>query len=309
VRSIGGAGGKMRIDYRKIREGRIDRMEKKIKFTGGNAHLIKNEEYLLLLKALLAVGDVVKDYAPNEDEIWLDAEGLMAKFVQHVRSIYYLSKSVKITEISANFYDAASINALSRVAIETYLVFHYIYIDPRDDEERECRHLCWKLASMLLLEELFVQSHPNIKIPCKIKDEKNELLLKMMANKYVEKLKTGQIKSLLRMKRAVPPYRKLGQVAGLSFIHRDLYYRYTNEHVHSGRHSAVQVHSADNAEGQKQLFQAAITHIRMCMACMVVDYANLFSHPDNFLDKDEKMKLVVKLNYDLAHSQMDDLET
>jgi len=94
------------------------------------------DQYVRLLSVLLQVGEANRGLPAGEDDRILDAEGLAQKVIFHASSVLYLSRSTTLREIGASFFDPASMNVLGRAALEAFLVFHYVFVNPKSDYER-----------------------------------------------------------------------------------------------------------------------------------------------------------------------------
>jgi len=97
------------------------------------------EDYIKLLETLIKVAEANKGTALGEDDRLLEAEGLCKKFIGHSASSLYLFGSttlpgVKVTDRGIGFFDPGSINVLGRAALESFLVFHYVFVEPRSND-------------------------------------------------------------------------------------------------------------------------------------------------------------------------------
>ena len=119
---------------------------------------MKETEYQRMLESLIEVTEANKGVAAGHDDRILDAEGLALKFVFHAASALYLYRSTTVPEIGASFFDPGSVNVLCRAALETFLVFHYVFVEPQLDDDRDCRYIGWVLAGYLERQKLPVWS-------------------------------------------------------------------------------------------------------------------------------------------------------
>ena len=108
------------------------------------------DEYLVLLKALFAALKETTDLLV--DKRVEDAGLLFTKFAGHAASALYLLRDTwipELTELGRSFRDAGSIHVLARAALESCVLFHYIYIDPQTQDERDFRYYAWRLNGLL----------------------------------------------------------------------------------------------------------------------------------------------------------------
>jgi hypothetical protein len=107
-----------------------------------------------LLCAVSVAVDGNKGVRADPDGRILDAEGLAVKCFFHGISSLYLRRSTTVPELAASFFDPASMNTLARATIESFLVYHYVFVAPGSDQQRELRHLSWQLADLMERQEL-----------------------------------------------------------------------------------------------------------------------------------------------------------
>jgi len=118
----------------------------------------KEREYIKLLEILIRVAEANKGQVAGIDDRILDAEGLLLKFFGHTASFLYLYKSTTLPDIHVSFFDSASIDVLARAALETLLVFHYVFEAPTSEEEKDFRYIAWSLAGLLERQNFPAQS-------------------------------------------------------------------------------------------------------------------------------------------------------
>ena len=104
--------------------------------------------------ALYDILELNKDFVPHKSDRWkIDSESLVQKEACHALSVLDLLEGTKpnISTIKSeiNFIDYSSIYSVVRSAIETYLVFSYIFIDPKVGVRvKKLRHKIWKASSL-----------------------------------------------------------------------------------------------------------------------------------------------------------------
>lgn len=106
------------------------------------------------MRHLIKIAEANKGTPLGEDDRLLEAEGLCKKFMGHAASALCLFGSttlpgVKVTDKGIRFFDPGSINVLGRAALEAFLVFHYVFIEPRSDDEKDFRYYLWLIAKCL----------------------------------------------------------------------------------------------------------------------------------------------------------------
>lgn len=266
------------------------------------------EDYIKLLETLIKVAEANKGTALGADDRFLDAEGLCKKFIGHAASALYLFgsttlPSVKVTDRGISFFDLGSINVLGRAALEAFLVFHYVFAEPRSDNEKDFRYYLWRHASyidrqkfpsrseevkkQLINEKKIVKERINNNSVFKQFDEekRNELLKKMEKGEWRLQWQNGQLKR--------KSWTSIGVSAGLSEILAKQFYGHLCTYAHSGCQSAQQVGNAETSENQKALCLATMKLIMIAMANMIKAYCQMFEKSNDVLQKDEDAKKVI----------------
>ena len=100
----------------------------------------KLKECQKILELLISVIEANRDLQAGEDDRILDAEGLARKFFYHASSAIFLYRGTKIPELKISFVDPASINVLGRAGLETFLIFHHIFITPQSKAHKDFRY-------------------------------------------------------------------------------------------------------------------------------------------------------------------------
>lgn len=273
----------------------------------------EKEYYIKLLETLIKVAEANKGTALGEDNRLLEAEGLFKKFIGHAASALYLFRSttlpsVKITDRGISFFDSGSINVLGRAALETFLVFHYVFIEHRSDDEKDFRYYLWLHASYLdrqnfpsISEEGKKQHTDEKKIIDALKEKINnnsvfKQLDKEKKEKLLKKMEKGKDAWRLQWQKgqwAPKSWTNIGVSAGLSEILAKHFYSYLCIYAHSGCQSVQQVGNAETAETQKGLCVATMKLIMIAMANMIKAYCQMFEKSRDVIQKDEDAKKLI----------------
>ena len=239
----------------------------------------------------------------------MDAEGLAAKCFFHSASFIYLLRSTKIPELGINFFDSSSINVLARAALESFLVFHYVFVDPSDEEEKEFRYLSWKLADMLMRQKYDYMSPQG-----KLKQSQEKVLVEnftnqISGNKFFEKLTPKQQKALLnRGEWRLKGWTDIGISAGLSEDHAKSCYRFLCSYAHAGSMSVLQTRQAMTAEQQKALCGATMALTMITMAFFVKSYCRLFEKCKTYLSKEEDINSFIKMWVEIGATPLKEVD-
>ena len=114
--------------------------------------MLPESDYQQLLRTLLQVTEANKGTKTDDNPCFFDAEGLAIKFFFHASSALFLYRSTSLPDFKVRFIDSGSINVICRAALETFLVFHHLFVEPRSDEDRDCRYMAWVLGGYLVRE-------------------------------------------------------------------------------------------------------------------------------------------------------------
>ena len=195
----------------------------------------KQRAYLELLKIFVQIVEASKGTGADADDRMLDAEGLALKFFAHASAAFHLYQGTILPQLGANFIDASSINVLGRAVLETFLVFHHIFVSPVSGEERDFRYMSWKLAGLIERQTLPAQSPKGEAMLLEEAQLIAPLQGKLKDNQYFKALNTGQQKELLEKGQwKFPSWKTMALAAGLSRTHAEAFYSYLCEYAHAG---------------------------------------------------------------------------
>lgn len=259
------------------------------------------------MKLLVNVIEASKGTVAGSDDRVLDAEGLALKFVGHASAAYYLYKGIALPEIEANFVDPSSVNVLGRAALETFLVFHHVFVAPASEEERDFRYMSWLLAGSLERQTLPVQSPQGKEMLSTEAQLIPPLQAKLRDNSCFKALKPGQQKDVLEKGKWRPPWTKLGLAAGLSSTHAEAFYSYLCEHAHAGNLGIIQIRNAHNLQDQRALCNATIGLLIISIANMVKAYCEVFPNSQAFLQQDQDGTTLARMWIEIGATPIDNI--
>ena len=105
---------------------------------------------LLDLLARVLGADNYSSSGDEDNERLSIARGLTNKFIEHAVTILYLSRGTNqnLPSFKFSFIDSASIDVLTRAALEAFLTFHYVFYAPQTKEEKDYRYWAYKAAGI-----------------------------------------------------------------------------------------------------------------------------------------------------------------
>ncbi len=262
-----------------------------------------NDKYKDLVKLtdiLIGVIEANKGTPAKNDLRIIDAEGLAKKFFSHTLSILYIWRGINLEDLKIpikDFPDPPSVNVLVRAAFETFLIFYYIFIDSVDTEEIDLRYQSWELSGLYQRQEFPATLDESIK---KLEEEKKlieelegEVKRNSHFHKLSEKRQNRYFKKLKKTKWRSKGWVKIAQSAGFSELNSKIMYSYLCEHAHSGNISATQVSQAKAFDVRRELMEAAIGHLLICVANMIKYYCEYFPKSSAHYDRNYKEPDVV----------------
>lgn len=211
------------------------------------------QEYQELLELYIQIGEAVKGEKLPAEKAWLyDTEQLAVKLLSHVLSLFYLYHGTnldRVTPLRIAFFDFPSALVLLRAALEAYLTFCHIFIEPRDVREKMFRYKVWRYGGYLEKQRL----GPVITI-----DEHRKAL--MSEHKAMKQLLQEIIQDTLYLKLSPDIQKCIREkgdwkfkqgwktLAGISGFDKEAFgciYSYLCSHSHSGFHAITQIRDAD----------------------------------------------------------------
>lgn len=237
---------------------------------------MRESDYQELLQLLIDVTEANKGVAGDDDDRVLDAEGLALKFVFHAASALYLYRSTSLRELGMSFFDPGSVNVVCRAALETFLVFHHVFVEPTSDQDRDCRYRAWVLAGYLERQGFPVWSAEGKAVLEREARLIGPLTDRLKANAAFGRLPTGHQKKLLKGEWRLRSWTEIGRSAGLHDVNAKVFYSYLCGYAHAGNLSILQMRQADTAESQRSLCASSMTLVLIAMANMVKSYCAVF---------------------------------
>ena len=111
-------------------------------------------EYIRLIDLFARVNDdpnVPSDIDVDERERLIHAHNLANKFLFHALTILHLTHGTVLDLPSFDKHihpDSASIEVLTRAAMEAFLIFHFVFYAPKAKEERDFRYWSYRAAGL-----------------------------------------------------------------------------------------------------------------------------------------------------------------
>ena len=256
------------------------------------------EEYEQLLDLFF---QLVQSQAGNSIESgneWKnDAQTLSVKLFRHLASMRAIANGGRIVFPGGPpvpYIDHASIKVLARAALETYLVFYYLF---GGDDEKLCRfrHATWVLGGLSDRQN----SHASLEEHReKLKHEKRQienLNLEISASPYLADYTARQQRRLLDGDwRVGKSWTDLGVSADFNRKYFENIYSYLCGYSHASYISALQVGQATKIEDQAKLTNSILGIGMVIMAHYVFSYSSVFQSAGGVLEQNAISKVIAE---------------
>lgn len=237
-------------------------------------------DFDLLIRAAIDIGNRLDGQKnPSERETLVFAEGLGQKIIHHTLSVRFLFESYQFATDKHLFVkqvDFASIAILTRAALETYLTLNYVFVSPKNDEEKEFRFKCWHLAGFLDRAGFEPKEEEHIILKESERQSINKLTLEIQALTFFKALpKRNQDQALKGFWRLDNAWINLATQAGFSETFFRQQYKFLCGYAHSSRLSIIQIQQTKNIEQQKEMAKASISVLMIVIAKFMYDYIQI----------------------------------
>lgn len=267
----------------------------------------KEKDLIELINILLTVVEANKGVPAGEDDRILDAEGLVLKFYGHILSTLFLYRGVDLPDLTIpikNFPDPSSVDVLTRAAFETFLIFYYIYLDSDNEDETSFRYYSWEITGLYERQKFPASTKENI---AKLESEKaliekirEKIKNNSLFKSFTERQQKNFFKRLEKGNWRTKGWADIALSAGFSELNSRIIYRFLCDHAHSGNISITQVRQAKDFNIRKELLEAPIGHLLICVANMIKHYCEFFPKSNEFYSIHYKEPNIVTLWIDVG---------
>jgi hypothetical protein len=248
------------------------------------------QAYVKLLDLLVRVNAAF--YVPSisdagERERLICAHNLANKFIFQASTILHLSHGTVIQDLPSlnklNFLDSTSIDVLTRVLLEAFLVFHYVFYAPttkEDKEDKDYRYWAYKvgIAGRRKAAE---------------KEELDKIREMLKSNKVFQNLSVKQQKQTLKGEGRLPSWRMIAIDAGFSEMLTSEIYWFLSGSVHSSFLSVAQSVEIQTKGEQEDTISTSMITMNPVIANMIHEYCGLFPKAQEVLSKDREGSYIV----------------
>ncbi|SFQ38520.1 hypothetical protein SAMN03159489_03353 [Pseudomonas sp. NFPP07] len=244
-------------------------------------------EVLITLMADMIMGHAEANQHVHPPKWALDLHVLSMKLFKHLCSIRTLLKPCGLetgTLPRFGYIDHSSVSALTRTAVENYLVMYWLYSNG-DESLREFRHTVWKYCGWKKRSKL-VPTIEEAKISHQeAVDTAAELMARIEASPYFKDYSVADKKSLRKGNwSAGSNWNDLAEKAGLHRIYFTSIYPYLSGYTHSDFISCLQIGQAQTLNVQYSLGVASLQISLLMIGHFSHFYAELFPTAKEILE-------------------------
>lgn len=111
-------------------------------------------EYRFLVETLIYLHEIIAEKKGQIKPWQKDSEILLYKFGYHGLTLHQILSGLEIkstysNKLEGNVIDISSAKAILRTQFEAFLMYHYIYVNPIDDDLKELRYNAWIYSSLI----------------------------------------------------------------------------------------------------------------------------------------------------------------
>lgn len=261
------------------------------------------QEFLTLLDLLAQIINAVQVSSiddHSECERLTYAHNLANRFFQYALTVFHLCDEKNVEKLPSfgniKAGDPASIDVLTRAAMEAFLVFHCVFYSPATKDEKDYRYLTYKATGLLERQNLPEDVFEDAKQKIEEKKMIEEIIVKLESNAIYKSLTPTQKRRFIEGKewnlwrwehdaRKVVPWQEIATHAGLSEMLASHMYRHLSGHAHSGSLSVLQTQQAIVREETEHLISPSINTMKILTANMIYEYTELFPQAQPVLAK------------------------
>ena len=235
-----------------------------------------------------------------------DAQVLAVKLFRHLASIQSLAGGATLRtpdDQEIPFVDHASVHVLARAALETYLVFFYVF-GTNDFSLSHFRHKTWHLGGLMDRQQYNVFSDEAREICALERGIIDRLKSEVEDSAHFLEFSPRQRQQLLAGNwRVGSGWRDLGIQAGFHEAYFRNIFNYLCGHSHSSYASTLQVGQAHTLEDQVMLTESTISIGVVIMAHFSFTYPRVFADADPVLNSNPASRALAEL-WRFGHEDM-----
>lgn len=212
------------------------------------------------------------------DRRMVDCQGLIRQLLYHASTVHLLSNrpvSYQVGDDSVGLYMFPAGMVLTRSLLETFQVFHHVFVVPSSEDEREFRYCCWWIAG-LVVQEGYLPITPNgDALMASGMDKLEGFRTRLQKTSSFLQLKEKEKKQALKGKVA-SDRRSQFSLSGLAPESLTRAYAYTSSFVHADGHACHQISLASTPSETRELFSYPLLVAKITLSKLVLALKDLF---------------------------------
>jgi hypothetical protein len=251
--------------------------------------ILDERSFVKVLKLYYNLIQSLNGYTAGDPRV-VQSHGLAEKLLHHAASAYWLSKGTRVPDMpdmAVDFHDHSSITLIARAALECYLMFYYIFLDPDSDDEFEFRYNAWMLAGLALREgyPFPFPEHQAVVAAEKPLYESHRKAIK--GTRRYRELKPNEQDRVRNGKGPrLDGWVQIARKAGFGPIYSKALYGYLSDYAHSGGLATLQVSQAQSREAQLAYVNSSLRMIMFVLCRMIDSWTERFPESAECLESD-----------------------
>lgn len=263
------------------------------------------EELKYWVTALYDILELNKGFQPPMADNWkIDSESLIQKVACHSLSVLDLLEGtkpqIKTIKSNINFIDYVSIYSIVRSALETYLVFEYIFIDHSSGiRVKKLRHKIWSASSLSQRQKQLSFSKKTDELLKKERAQYLKYRREILKAKSLNCVSIVQLKNLEKKKpfdwKPQDGWRGIAQKSILSEKYWVDVYNLLSAVVHSNAVISNHFSNKNPKEVQESSALIATSFLNYIIPLFIEGYAELFPRVKSYLKKNDSLKFNIEV--------------
>lgn len=260
----------------------------------------QESEYVRILKLYAQCIESLKGIVPSDKRLF-SAQELANKMLDHALSLYALADGVDLATAlgrDGSFVVVASANSLARAAVETYLRFYYLFIEPENDDELEFRYCVWRLAGLCIRGAVASEFPPQTPKEKAFRLNQQEEICKLRERLKKTKCFIGHSRGTQRVALGHKRWRfpksvDLAKQAGIGQGYFRTLYTLLSDYDHSGGLAAQQMGSIWSIEDRIGAIEGILRLVKVFVSRMLVVFVDTFPDAAGVLETDPTTELAM----------------
>jgi hypothetical protein len=263
-----------------------------------------NSQYLLMLDIFVKCVDAVKGKSVEAGMSWqADTQPLAKKFFFHLGTAFKLQEGTFLHLPSVGqfpFIDFPAISILVRSALESYLTFQFIFVQPNSIEEKRFRHTVWAYSGLRDRQRFKLTTKEGYE---KLESEKpriENLKRQIHDSSFYAELPKDLKKKVMKGGRGWRLGKQWNEIAEASGTHREYFvslYSYLSSYAHSGYLSVLQLSQAQTERDQQSLCSVYTFVGLALMSHFIIAYCGQFKEAQAVLEANPAYNDFLQVHY------------